>query len=84
MLYEAFAARLPIVATAVGGVPDAAGDAALLVEAGSADAAVEALTRLAEDDDLRAKLVESGVERVLEHTTAAELKRVAEFFARSG
>ena len=81
VLYEAFAARLPIVATAVGGVPDAAGDAALLVEAGSADAAVEALTRMAEDDDLRAKLVESGVERVLEHTTAAELKRVAKFFA---
>lgn len=84
VLYEAFAARLPIVATAVGGVPDAAGDAALLVEAGSAGEAVDALTRLDADDELRARLVEAGVERVLAHTTAAELRRVAEFFARGG
>ena len=80
VIFEAFAARLPVVATAVGGVPDAAGDAALLVPPGSADAAVEALVRLAEDGALRARLVESGVERVRRHTTAAEVRRVAEFF----
>jgi glycosyltransferase involved in cell wall biosynthesis len=80
VLFEAFAARLPIVATAVGGVPDAAGDAALLVPPGDADAAVDALIRLADDADLRARLVEAGVERVREHTTAAEIRRVAEFF----
>src|SRR4051794_20260891 len=80
VLFEAFAARLPIVATAVGGVPDAAGDAALLVPPGDADAAVEALTRMAEDAELRSRLVESGVERVRRHTTAAEVGRVAEFF----
>jgi glycosyltransferase involved in cell wall biosynthesis len=80
VLFEAFAARLPVVATAVGGVPDAAGDAALLVPAGDAGAAVQELTRLAGDDELRAKLVEAGVERVKQHTTAAEVKRVAEFF----
>jgi glycosyltransferase involved in cell wall biosynthesis len=80
VLFEAFAARLPIVATAVGGVPDAAGDAALLVPPGDADAAVEALVRLAAEPELRERLVEHGVERVREHTTSAEIRRVAEFF----
>ena len=80
VIFEAFAARLPVVATAVGGVPDAAGEAALLVPPGSADAAVEALVRLADDDALRERLVEAGVERVGRHTTAAEVRRVADFF----
>jgi glycosyltransferase involved in cell wall biosynthesis len=80
VIFEAFAARLPVVATAVGGVADAAGEAALLVPPGSAEAAVEALVRLADDAALRARLVESGVERVRRHTTAAEVRRVAEFF----
>jgi glycosyltransferase involved in cell wall biosynthesis len=81
VIFEAFAARLPVVATAVGGVPDAAGEAALLVPPGDAGAAVEALTRLAGDAELRQRLVEKGVERVRRHTTAAEVRRVAEFFA---
>jgi glycosyltransferase involved in cell wall biosynthesis len=80
VLFEAFAARLPIVATAVGGVPDAAGDAALLVPPGDADAAVEAVGRLAADADLRARLVEAGVDRVRQHTTTAEIAKVARFF----
>jgi glycosyltransferase involved in cell wall biosynthesis len=84
VLFEAFAARLPVVATAVGGVPDAAGDAALLVPPGDAAAAVEALSRMAEDAELRERLVESGVERVRRHTTSAEVRRVAEFFESAG
>jgi hypothetical protein len=56
------------------------GEAALLVPAGSAEAAVESLVRMAEDGALRSRLVEAGVERVRRHTTAAEVRRVAEFF----
>jgi glycosyltransferase involved in cell wall biosynthesis len=80
VIFEAFAARLPVVATAVGGVPDAAGDAALLVPPGSAREPVDALSRLAADPSLREQLVEAGVDRVRRHTTAAEIRRVAEFF----
>lgn len=80
VIFEAFAARLPVVATAVGGVPDATSGAALLVEPGDADACVEELQRMAADGELRERLVEAGVERVRRHTTAAEVKRVAEFF----
>jgi glycosyltransferase involved in cell wall biosynthesis len=81
VIFEAFAARLPVVATAVGGVPDAVGDAGLLVPPGDAGAAVEALRRVEADEELRERLVESGVERVREHTTDAECARIAEFLA---
>jgi glycosyltransferase involved in cell wall biosynthesis len=50
VLFEAFAARLPVVATAVGSVPEAGGDAVLLVEPGDADAADARLRELAADE----------------------------------
>ena len=48
VLVEAFASGLPAVATAVGGVAAAAGDAALLIEPQDAAAAAEALERIAD------------------------------------
>jgi glycosyltransferase involved in cell wall biosynthesis len=78
-LFEAFAAGLPVVATAVGGVPDAVGQAALLVEPGDAAAPAAQLKRLADDPALRGHLIESGVERVRSHTLEAESRRVVEF-----
>jgi glycosyltransferase involved in cell wall biosynthesis len=79
VLYEAFAARLPTVATAVGGVPAAAGDAALLIGPGDAQGAVAALTRIADDPALRDRLTTAGVARVRAHTLDAEASRVASF-----
>jgi len=78
-LFEAFAAGLPVVATAVGGVPDAVGQSALLVEPGDPVAPAEQLRRLADDPGLRGHLIESGVERVRSHTLEAESRRVVEF-----
>ena len=80
-LFEAFAAGLPVVATAVGGVPAAVGQSALLVEPGDAAAPAEQLKRLADDAALRGHLIESGVERVRAHTLEAESGRVVEFFS---
>ena len=79
MLLEAFAARLPVVATAVGGVAQASGGAALLIPPGDADAAVAALERLAGDAELRRELVEVGNAHVRERTLDAECRRVAAF-----
>lgn len=79
VLFEAWAAALPIVATAVGGVPEAADGAALLVEPGDAAAAAEAVTRVARDAELRATLIEAGHERVRERTLEAEAASVAAF-----
>jgi glycosyltransferase involved in cell wall biosynthesis len=79
VLLEAFAARLPVVATDVGGVAAVADGAALLVPPGDARAAADAVRRLAADAELRQRLVEAGVERVRDRTTEAERRRLVEF-----
>ena len=81
VLFEAFAAGLPVVATSVGGVTVAAGDAALLVPPGQADPPARELARIGSDPELRRRLVEAGAARVREHTTEAETRRVAEFLS---
>jgi glycosyltransferase involved in cell wall biosynthesis len=82
VLLEAFAAGLPMVATSVGGVPEAVGDAGLLVEPGDAGAAAAALERLAADPELRARLAAEGTSRVRGLTLEAESGRVAAFLDR--
>jgi glycosyltransferase involved in cell wall biosynthesis len=81
VLLEAFAAGTPVVATAVGGVPEAAGDAALLIPPGDPDAAAAALDRIASEPELRRELVTRGIERVRGRTLEAESARVARFLA---
>lgn len=81
VLLEAFAAGTPVVATAVGGVPEAAGDAALLIPPGDPGAAAEAIGRIAADPELRRRLVTRGIERVRGRTLEAESARVARFLA---
>jgi glycosyltransferase involved in cell wall biosynthesis len=79
VLLEAFAAALPVVATAVGGVADAAGDGALLVPPGDPAAAVVAVERVANEPRLRQRLLEAGHGIIADHTIDAEARRVAEF-----
>jgi glycosyltransferase involved in cell wall biosynthesis len=79
VLLEAFAARLPVVATDVGGVGAVAGGAALLVAPGDAAAAAAAVRRLVADAELRHALVQEGVRRVRERTAEAERRRLVAF-----
>jgi glycosyltransferase involved in cell wall biosynthesis len=79
VLLEAFASRLPVVATAVGGIPRFAEGCALLVPANDAPAAATALNRLVNDDALRRDLVQRGVAVAREHTIDAECSRLAAF-----
>lgn len=85
VLFEAQAAGVPIVATAVGGVGHALGGGAsgLLVPPRDAEAAVEALERLRTDEALRRRLVEAGLENAARETTEAQLDRIAEFAGRT-
>ncbi|MBS1868207.1 MAG: glycosyltransferase [Actinobacteria bacterium] len=83
VLLEAFAAGLPVVATDVGGVAAATGDAALLIPPGDADAAAAALARVGEDAALRARLAEAGIARMRDHTLEAEVARLAQFVAEA-
>jgi len=84
VLFEAFAARLPVVATAVGGVPRAAAGCALLVPPGDARAVAAALLSLADDRALRERLAQAGATRVRRHTIEAETRRVADFLRSPG
>jgi glycosyltransferase involved in cell wall biosynthesis len=77
VLFEAWAAGLPVVATDVGGVADAAGPAALLIPPGDASSAVDALELLAGDPQLRGRLVAAGHERARRHAAPEECGRVA-------
>jgi glycosyltransferase involved in cell wall biosynthesis len=65
---EALAARRPVVATRVGGVPDVVRDGVdgFLVDAEDADALAARLAELAADPGLRAQMGEAGHDRVLE------------------
>jgi Glycosyltransferase len=79
VLYEAFAAGLPVVATDVGGVREASGDAITLIPAGDPGAAARALGELSEDGALRNRRTEAGYELVRGATIQAECLRVVEF-----
>jgi glycosyltransferase involved in cell wall biosynthesis len=79
VLFEAFAAGLPTVATAVGGVPSFVRGAALLVEPGDPAAAAEQVAMLGRDEVVRVRLVDAGLALVRQHTTQREVLRLARF-----
>jgi glycosyltransferase involved in cell wall biosynthesis len=79
VLLEAFAARLPVVATAVGGVGEFVRGCGLLVRPGDADAAAAALEQIATRPQLRTELVEAAAAQARAHTLEVESERLAEF-----
>lgn len=82
VLFEAQAAGLPVVATAVGGVPEAVsdGETGLLIAPADARAAVGAVRRVSADPALRERLVTTALGEVAHQTTEAQLDRLAAFF----
>jgi glycosyltransferase involved in cell wall biosynthesis len=83
VLVEAFAIGLPVVATDVGGVAGAVGEAVRLVPAGDAGAAASELRAIATDEALREGLVRGGHEYAATRTATVEVTRVAEFLRRA-
>ncbi|MBK3566067.1 glycosyltransferase family 4 protein [Streptomyces sp. MBT62] len=69
---EALHARVPLVATAVGGIPELVGDAAELVPYGDAKALSDAVTRLLRDPERRELLREKGVRQAATWPTEDE------------
>lgn len=57
---EAMAAGTPVVATAVGSLPEVLGDAACLVPGGDIDALTDALAAVVDDDAVAARLAAAG------------------------
>jgi glycosyltransferase involved in cell wall biosynthesis len=64
------AAGVPVVASRVGSIPEALGDAAVLVAAGDREALAGALARVLDSDAVRADLVRRGIEHVTRYTWA--------------
>lgn len=81
VILEAFAARLPVVATGVGGVGDLVEGRGLLVGPGDPEAAAAALSRLVSEEALRAQLVEAAQQAAADHTLEAECARLAGFLS---
>ena len=79
VLFEAFAAGLPVVATDVGGVRAAVDGAAMLVAPDRAAEAVHALTCLQRSPHRRAELVRAGGRVAADHTLEREAARVTTF-----
>lgn len=85
VLFEAQAAGVPIVATAVGGVPAALEDGrtGLLIGPGDAGAAIAAVERLAHDAGLRRRLVLAARAGAAQETLEAQRDRLVDFFEAS-
>ena len=81
VLMEAFASGTPVVATDVGGVRAALedGGAGLLVPPSDSSAVVHAISALADDTELRDRLVLRGLAIARAHTRETEAARVARF-----
>ena len=79
VLVEAFAAGVPVVATDVGGIRDAVGNAVRLIAPGDPDAAASELEAIASDPGLRGRLIIAGNSYVAARTAGAEVARVARF-----
>lgn len=62
-ILEAFYAETAVITSKVTSMPEVAGDAALLVDPHSIDDITMAMTRLAQDDDLRNELISKGREQ---------------------
>ena len=79
VILEAFAARLPVVATDVGGIGAAVGGATVLIPPGAVEDAVAALRSVKESPELRAGLMEAGTGYAREHSTEAEIEKLLSF-----
>jgi glycosyltransferase involved in cell wall biosynthesis len=81
-LMEAMAAGLPVVATAVGGIPEIVGDAGMLVPPRDLCAFAEALSQLVADPDRRADLGRRARERAQRFDVRRMVDAYAALFER--
>jgi glycosyltransferase involved in cell wall biosynthesis len=79
---DAFASRLPVVATRAGGIPELVrdGDTGLLAPVGDAEALAAAAARMLRDGALRARVVEAGRRVAEDHAVGRHAARMLEVY----
>jgi len=82
-LLEAFTAGTPVVTACESALPEVAGDAALLVDPRDTEALVDALLRLATEEDLRRELVEKGRERLTRFSWRRAARETMQVYERA-
>ena len=77
-LVEAMAASLPVIATAVGHIPNLIDDGVngLLIESGSSSAIIDALMKVVSNPQLRQRILREGYNTARDHTVAAFIQDV--------
>jgi glycosyltransferase involved in cell wall biosynthesis len=80
---EAMSAGTPVVATAVGSLPEVVGDGAVLVPPGDADALAGAIGGLLDDDSVREALTARGREQAARYSWQACAEGLAALYVRA-
>jgi len=80
---EAMASRVPVITTSGGALPEAVGDAGLLVAPDSVPELAAAMKRLAGDAALRTSLVAKGLVRVAEHSWSRTADQTLELYEKT-
>ena len=80
---EALAVGTPVVATAVGALPEVLGDAAPLVPPSDPDALAQALQELLTNEEARTSYLEAGKRRVEAHTWEGMVEGVVALYQRA-
>jgi glycosyltransferase involved in cell wall biosynthesis len=75
---EAMACGTPVIASNVTALPETAGDAALLIDPQETDAIAEAIKTIVYDSELRTKLREKGIRRVVRYSWDKTVVKVRE------
>jgi glycosyltransferase involved in cell wall biosynthesis len=73
----------PVISTNLTSIPEVAGDAAVLLDPAEPESFHEALIRLAESDDERARLSKAGLERARLFTWDACARKIYEGLANA-
>jgi glycosyltransferase involved in cell wall biosynthesis len=77
---EAMACGTPVVAANNSSLPEAVGDAGLMVDAADVDALADALSRLVTDSDLRERLIAAGEEQARRFTWEASARQLLSLY----
>lgn len=80
---EAMACGVPVLTSNTSSLPEAVGDAAITVDPEDEDAIADAVRRLAQDDALRARLREAGLQRAAQFTWRRTAELTAESYRRA-